>query len=131
MVQLSILSGPTADGVQAVRRFPFRIGRASGNDLSLNAAGVWDHHLVLNLERGEGFTLQTVEPAFMAVNDQRQSSARLHNGDIISFGSAKLQFWLADPVQHGLRAHEILFWTLLVALTLGQLGLIYLLFGLG
>ena len=131
MVQLSILSGPTAGGVQAVRRFPFRIGRAPGNDLCFDASGVWDQHLVLDLERGEGFTLQTVDQAFVAVNDHQQSSARLHNGDVISFGSAKIQFWLSDPVQRGLRVRELFFWALLAALTLGQLALIYLLVGLG
>lgn len=131
MVQLSILSGPTAGSVQAVRRFPFHIGRAPGNDLCLDVSGVWDHHLVLDLERREGFTLQTVDQAFAAINDHQLSSARLHNGDIISFGSAKVRFWLSDPVQRGLSAREIFFWVLLAALTLGQLALVYLLLGLG
>jgi hypothetical protein len=131
MVQLSILSGPTAGSVQAVRRFPFRIGRAPGNELRFDGSGVWDSHLVLDLQRGEGFTLQAVDQAFVAINDHQQSSAILRNGDIISFGSAKVQFWLSDPVQRGLLGREMFFWVLLVALTLSQLAVVCFLLGLG
>jgi len=131
MVQFSILSGSMAGSVQAVRRFPFRIGRAPANDLCLDVSGVWDRHLVLEFERGEGFTLKAIDQAFVTVNDHQQASARLRNGDVISFGSAKIQFWLSDPVQRGLRVREVFFWVLLAALTLGQLALIYFLVELG
>ena len=65
---------------------------------------------MLELQKNEGFTLQTLEDGFAAVNDQPQTSARLRNGDIISFGSAKIQFWLAAPRQRGLRAREGFVW---------------------
>lgn len=124
MVQLRILSGKMAGDVQVVRRFPFHIGRAADNDLCLDAAGIWDHHFMLELKKNEGFTLQTLETAFAAVNDQPQTSTRLCNGDIISFGSAKIQFWLAAPRQRGLRAREGFVWLLLVAITAFQFVLI-------
>jgi hypothetical protein len=125
MVQLRILSGPKAGGLQAVRRFPFHVGRAADNDLCLDAAGIWDYHFMLDLRKGEGFTLQTFDAAFAAVNDQPQTSARLRNGDIISFGSAKVQFWLSAPRQQGLRLREWFVWTLLLVVTLGQVALLY------
>ncbi len=125
MVQLRILSGPKAGGLQAVCRFPFHIGRAEDNDLSLDAAGIWDYHFMLDLRRSEGFVLQTFDQAFAAVNDQPQTSARLHNGDVISFGSVKVQFWLAAPVQRGLRLRELFIWTLIILVTLSQFALIY------
>jgi hypothetical protein len=131
MVQLHILSGPKAGGFQAVRRFPFHVGRAADNDLSVDAAGVWDYHLVLDLQKHEGFTLQTIEQAFATVNDQPQTSVLLRNGDIISFGSSKIQFWLAAPGQRGLRPRELFVWSLIILVTLGQLALIYWLLGLG
>lgn len=131
MVQLRILSGAKAGGFQAVRRFPFHVGRAADNDLCLDATGVWDHHFVLDLRRNEGFTLQTSDQAFTAINDQPQASARLRNGDIISFGSAKVQFWLAGPAQRGLRIRELFVWALLILVTLGQFTLLYFLLGLG
>ena len=125
MVQLRILSGPKAGGFQAVRHFPFHVGRAADNDLRLDTAGIWDHHFTLDLRQNEGFTLQTLGQALAAVNDQPQTSARLRNGDVISFGSAKVQFWLSDPIQRGLHLRELFVWALLILVTAGQIALIY------
>jgi len=130
MVLLHILSGPKADGLQAVRRFPFHVGRAPDNDLCLEAAGVWEHHFRLELQPKEGFTFQTCDEALAAVNDQSKTTARLRNGDVISFGAAKIQFWLSAPVQRGLRFREHQVWALLILITLGQVAIIYYLLGL-
>jgi hypothetical protein len=131
MVQLRFLSGPQAGGFQAVRHFPFHVGRASDNDLCLDAAGIWDYHFMLNFERNEGFTLRTFDQAYAAVNGECQASTRLRNGDIISFGSAKVQFWLAAPRQRGLRLREWSVWALIILITLGQILLTGWLLGLG
>ena len=125
MVQLRILSGPKAGGWQAVRRFPFHVGRAPDNDLCLDAAGIWDYHFMLELQPNEGFSFKTFDQAFAAVNDSPRSSGRLRNGDVISFGAAKLQFWLSAPSQRGLRLRERAVWLLLLLVTLGQFALIY------
>jgi len=125
MIQLRILSGHTAGDPQVIRRFPFRIGRAPENDLRLEAPGVWDHHLTLEFEKSEGFVLKTAPEAFAAINEQPLGSARLRNGDIISFGSAKIQFWLAAPRQRGLHLRELSVWLLLLAVTAFQFVLIY------
>lgn len=130
MVQLRILSGAKAGGFQAVRHFPFNVGRATDNDLCFDAAGVWDHHFILNLQKKEGFTLQVCEQTFVAINDHPQSTARLRNGDVISFGSAKVQFWLSDPKQRGLWAREMFVWVLIACVTIAQIALIYFLLGL-
>lgn len=124
MVLLRFLTGPKADDSQAVRRFPFHVGRAPDNDLCLDAAGIWDYHFMLELRPHEGFTFQTFNEAFAAINDQPKTSARLRNGDVISFGSAKIQFWLSAPAQRGLRLRERLVWTLILLVTLGQFALI-------
>jgi len=131
MVQLRILSGPQAGGFQAVRRFPFHVGRAADNDLRIDAAGIWDYHFMLDFRQNEGFTLKTFDEAFATVNDQPQTSAQLRNGDVISFGAAKIQFWLAAPRQRGLRLRELFVWLLLILVTVGQGVLIYYLLGLG
>jgi pSer/pThr/pTyr-binding forkhead associated (FHA) protein len=124
MVQLCILSGQMAGDNLVVRHFPFTIGRAAENDFSVPAEGVWEQHLVLDFQKGEGFVLQTVGEAFAAVNEHPQTSARLRNGDIISFGSEKIQFWLAPVVQRGLRAREFCVWLLLATVTAFQIALI-------
>jgi pSer/pThr/pTyr-binding forkhead associated (FHA) protein len=125
MIQLKILSGSTADAIQIVRRFPFRIGRAPDNDLRLEAPGVWDHHLTLEFQKSEGFILRTAPEAFAAINEEQKQSARLRNSDLISFGSAKIQFWLAAPRQRGLHLRELFVWLLLLAVTAFQFVLIY------
>ena len=125
MIQLRILSGHMAGDTLVVRRFPFRIGRTAENDLQLEVPGVWDRHFTLEFQKAEGFRLQTAPDAFVAVNEERQQSARLRNGDIISFGSAKIQFWLAAPLQRGLRLREFSVWFLIAAITALQFFLIY------
>jgi hypothetical protein len=49
----------------------------------------------------------------------------LRNGDSIDIGSLKLQFWLSDTRQFGLRFREGLTWAALGFISLGQVGLIY------
>ena len=108
-----------------VRHFPFSIGRAAGNDYCLDDDGVWNQHLTVNFQSGEGFTLQTVSTALAAINEQPQTSARLRNGDIISFGAAKIQFWLAPVEQKSQRLREICLWLLLAAVTISQIALLH------
>jgi pSer/pThr/pTyr-binding forkhead associated (FHA) protein len=113
MVQLRVLSGKMAGENILVRHFPFRIGRAAHNELCLGDDGVWDDHLTLDFVPGEGFTLAAAPRALAAVNDQPQTQARLNNGDMISFGSAKVQFWLAPAQLRRLTAREVSVWVLL------------------
>jgi hypothetical protein len=125
MIQLNILSGKKA-GTQAVaRRFPFCIGRASENDLQLQDEGIWDQHLVLVFQRQEGFTLATSADALATINGEPVQEKILRNGDIITAGSVKLQFWLAAAHQRGLRLRESFVWALLVVVTLAQFVLLY------
>jgi pSer/pThr/pTyr-binding forkhead associated (FHA) protein len=125
MVQLRVLSGKMAGEIQIVRHFPFRIGRAAKNHLRLDEAGIWDEHLTLTFQRKAGFSLETAPEAFAAVNDQPQKSVRLRHGDIISFGSTKLQFWLAPAPLRGLRLREGFVWATIMLITALQIVLIY------
>jgi len=125
MIELHILAGKKAGGQSVVRRFPFRIGRAGGNDLQLNDDGTWDQHLTLEFHRREGFKLTAAQNALVMVNHQPVQTTLLRNGDIITLGSAKLQFWLAAARQRGLWLRERLVWALLVIVLLGQFALIY------
>ena len=130
MVELHILAGKQAGSQSAVRRFPFRIGRAGGNDLQLTDDGAWDRHLTLEFHRREGFRLVTAPNALVMVNSKPAESALLRNGDLITIGSVKLQFWLAAARQRGLRSREGFVWALLLAVLLGQFALIYRLLGM-
>ena len=121
MIQLCILSGKTAGEIIFVRHFPFHIGRTPANDLCLEDDGVWDNHIAIGFERSEGFMLEAAPDAFTVVNDQPQQNTRLRNGDVISFGSAKIQFWLAPARLRGLRLREAFVWLLLAGATIAQI----------
>ena len=125
MVQFNILSGKKAGAQPAARHFPFRIGRAPGNELQLDDDGVWDQHLTLEFDRPTGFKLSTAPNALAAVNGEAIQSAVLRSGDIITVGSAKFQFWLAAARQRSLFLREAFVWALLVAITAAQFALIY------
>ncbi|MGB7768296.1 MAG: FHA domain-containing protein [Verrucomicrobiia bacterium] len=125
MIELHILAGKKAGSQSVVRRFPFRIGRAGENDLQLNDDGAWDQHLTLEFHRREGFALTAARDALVMVNNQPVQRALLHNGDVITLGSAKLQFWLAAARQRGLWLRERFVWALLLAVVLCEFVLIY------
>jgi pSer/pThr/pTyr-binding forkhead associated (FHA) protein len=124
MIQLNVLSGKKAGNRTVVRRFPFRVGRAVDNDLQLDDDGVWDEHLTLGFQSG-GFNLAVAPSALIAVNGGPFQNQSLRNGDIITIGSAKLQFWLAAARQRGLRFRELFVWALIAAVTAAQFALIY------
>ena len=124
MVQLNVLSGKQAGSQTVVRRFPFRIGRAAGSDLQLDDGGVWDQHLALEFQSG-GFNLAVAPDALVAINGESFQNKILRNGDIITIGSAKLQFWLAAARQRSLRFRELFVWALIVAVTAAQFVLLY------
>ena len=125
MVQFNILSGKKAGAQSVARRFPFRIGRAAENELQLEDDGVWDRHLTLEFQKQEGFKLTTSANALATVNGESVQDAILRNGDTITIGSAKLQFWLAAARQRGLHGRELFVWALIVAVTAAQIALVY------
>jgi pSer/pThr/pTyr-binding forkhead associated (FHA) protein len=124
MIQLNVLSGKKAGSRMVVRRFPFRFGRAADNDLRLDDDGVWEQHLALEFQSG-GFNLAVAPGALVAVNGEPFQNQTLRNGDTITIGSAKLQFWLAAARQRSLRLRELFIWTLIAAVTAAQFVLIY------
>jgi len=126
MIQLRILSGKTAGSQTVVRHFPFRIGRADRNDLRLDDAGIWDAHLTLELQRdNKRFTVTVAPDAVATINNQPVQTAPLRNGDVISFGSVKIQFWLDAVKQQDLRFREWFVWMLIAAASISQVILIY------
>jgi len=125
ILQLSILSGKKAGATWVARRFPVRIGRAPSNDLQFDEEGVWNEHLTLEFDPAEGFLLQAHSHALVSVNGELVGRSFLRNGDVLELGALKLQFWLAETPQRGLRLREGLTWAGIVAVCLGQVVLIY------
>jgi len=125
MLELKILSGKKAGTRWVARRFPVRIGRSSTADLQLEENGVWDQHLHLDFCPAEGFVLSAQPNALATVNGQPVQRTILRSGDAIEIGSLKMQFWLGEARQRGLRLREWLTWAAIAAIALGQIGLIY------
>jgi hypothetical protein len=125
MIQLNILSGKQAGTQVVTRRFPFRIGRAAENELKLEDDGVWDRHLTLEFQPQSGFNLTTAANALATVNGESAQNRILRNGDTITAGLVKIQFWLAAARQGSLAARESFVWGLMGGVTAGQMALIY------
>lgn len=125
VVLFQILNGSKAGASEVARRFPFRIGRASGSHLCLEDAGVWDEHLVIQLRPDRGVEMVVKEPALATVNGEPVKSVVLHSGDIIGLGSLQLRFSLSPSRQRSLSAREFLTWLALALLCAGQAALIY------
>lgn len=125
MVQLRILSGKKAGTQWSARRFPVRIGRSAANDLQLEEDGIWDEHFDLIFDRAEGFVLTACPDALVTVNREPVQTARLRNGDSIEVGAVRMRFWLGETRQLGLRLREWFVWTLIVAVSAGEIAIIY------
>lgn len=126
MIQFKVLSGKMAGSTTVARRFPFRVGRASGSDLRLEEPGVWDDHFHVEFEPGNGYLACPQRDALMTVNGEAApEKRRLRNGDSIEIGGARLQFWLSETRQSAMRLREILVWLGIGLMTLAQVYLIY------
>ena len=125
MVQLKILSGKKAGATWVARRFPVRVGRSPASDLQLEEPGVWDEHFRISLNSAAGFVLETQPDALISANGQPVQRIALHNGDTLEIGALKMQFWLAEARQRGLRGSEWLVWATIAAVSLGQVALVY------
>jgi pSer/pThr/pTyr-binding forkhead associated (FHA) protein len=125
VVQFLVLSGKSAGTTWVARRFPVRIGRAASSDLRLEDPGVWNEHLVLELNSTKRFSLTVFPDAITSVNGKPATQVILRNGDTIELGHAKLQFWLDQARQKGLRFGEVFTWLVFVAVTVAEILLVY------
>ncbi len=126
MVALQVLSGSQVGTKFCGSRFPIRVGRSEGLDLSLSEPGVWPCHFQIAW-LPEGLILEAQPDALVSVNDATVKRSVLRNGDIITIGFLKIRFTLSSVRQPSMAAREWLTWIALGALCLGQVVLVYLL----
>jgi hypothetical protein len=125
VIQLQILSGKQAGHDIVVRRFPFGLGREAAAGLPLDEDGVWERHLQISFQRGQGFLFTARGEAPAIINGERMENGMLRNGDLIELGAVKIRFWLARSSQKTMRVREVLTWSALILLFATQVALIY------
>jgi hypothetical protein len=120
MIQLHVLSGASAGQRHELNQFPVSVGRNATCSVPLSDPGVFDKHFEIQFSP-EGYNLQASPHAVVTVNDARAETALLRNGDIISAGYPKLQFWLGAMTQRGLRLRESIAWFLVFGVSVAQI----------
>lgn len=125
MVQLKILSGKKAGTVWLARHFPVRVGRDPSCDLQLEEPGVWNEHFQIGLNSSVGFVIETQPDALVTANGRPVQRGVLRNGDTLEIGALKLQFWVSEARQRGLRCAEWFVWAVILAVSLGEIALAY------
>lgn len=101
------------------------MGRAPSNDLHLDEDGVWSEHAIVEFDPLEGFLVHACSQAILSINGNLIHQSPIRNGDVLEMGALRLQFWLAETIQRGLRIQEGLVWAGIAAICLGQIALIY------
>ena len=126
LAQLTTLSGSRKQHNLESEHFPVLVGRDAKCGVRLTAKGVWKRHVIIDLGNEGGFVLRPEKNASTLINNEPlKSPRRLRNGDIITVGSVKLQFWLGRPRQRSMEGRELIFWVLLEAMLLAQVWLIW------
>lgn len=125
MLRLRIISPP--GGEHVVPRLPCVVGRAAPADVRLELPGIWNEHFRIEQNEAAGFTLAVVPPAALSLNGRSHQAGRLRNGDIIGAGGVEIEFGFTHPQPKNLALRESLVWLLLAAITLGEVGWLYVL----
>ena len=121
MVRLRILSGRLAGAERQVSDFPYTIGRSKSDALRIEDAGVWDRHLTLSYEPGEGYSIRRNPKATALLNREPLDDGRLKPGDELEIGAVRIQFRLSDLDQRDLRARERFTWGIVALVAAAQI----------
>ena len=95
-----------APTLYAVHKPVTTIGRALGNDVSLKADGVAEHHAQIVFD-GRDFILEEIDRvAEIAINQKRKRRARLVHGDRLLIGAAELGFSMFAELTKRTRSND-------------------------
>jgi hypothetical protein len=99
----------------AVDTVPYVIGRAAEANLRVEAPGVWDRHLVLELDATEGLVAIPSPEALTTFEGQTIQRHRVRMGDVLGLGSVTIQFLLTPVVRRRTGLWEVAVWLLFAA----------------
>jgi pSer/pThr/pTyr-binding forkhead associated (FHA) protein len=123
MLELTTLSRSTADQKVLVRRFPFTIGRNAEADFRIKSDGVWDRHLVIDLNDSKQVVVRSAAESFVVINGERKNEARLSPGDTLQVGSSTFRVGWTELRQMDGRLREYATFALILLITALQLWL--------
>lgn len=126
MIQLTVLDGKQNGTAWVARQLPVTVGRGVHDSFRLEDHGVWDRHLEFRLATARRVELLVRPEAPTAIEGVSVSGTTpLANGDVIQLGAVRLRFGLSPTRQRSQRLRELLTWTCLALLSLGQIALVY------
>ena len=118
MIELRWLNQRGTGRIFRLESAPILLGRRLGLDVVVAEPGVWDVHGKIEQDSDGWFTVAPQGAATLSVNDQPVLQHRLRQGDVLTLGSAKLQFSVGAAPQKSLRFHEGSAWFQIVAVIL-------------
>lgn len=127
MVRLTVTEGKEAGRVVHVDSFPCRLGRSKDATLFLSDPGVWAHHAAIHLSDEDGLRIEARPEVGVMVNGETTQSRVLQNGDLLTVGTARLQFSFEPPRQRDFRLYGWGIAVGLVLLVIFEVGLIFVL----
>lgn len=108
-----------------IRRFPFLIGRGPEASLRLEVPGVWDRHLVLDLDSDQRLIAQAQDQALSTVNGERIADRQLRQGDQLGMGGVTCELVLSVAERRSLRLPELVLWSVVISITGVELFLLW------
>lgn len=114
-------------GIDAVEldRFPFVIGRSPEASLRLEAPGVWDRHLVFDLDPARGVFAEPGTGASATVGGLPFEHRWVRNGDEFTLGGIRAQVLLSPVRRVSLVQWEIALWGVFAAVAFFQVLMVW------
>jgi predicted component of type VI protein secretion system len=124
MIRLEVSASGRSAGSRHVDSFPCVVGRAAGCDLRLDAAGVWERHVEIDLRGDQGFQLRALSGGSVILNGEQIEFGRVRNGDRIDLGGLALRFWLTPVRARSNRVGDVIFWGICTAVGAAMIAMI-------
>lgn len=110
MLQLRVTVPPGGPAVAELHRFPAHVGRDTDCDARVEGAGVWGHHLRIDLDPKVGFSVGVCQGAVARLNGEPLTRARLRPGDQLDLGAARIEVGLSPARRRSFALGEATFW---------------------
>jgi predicted component of type VI protein secretion system len=117
MLQLTLVEESMAGTEMVARHFPFRLGRSSGMDWTIERPGVWEEHAELRVD-GAVVQVAAIGAAAVRVNGRTiPGPTPLRSGDLLELGSVKVRVALVAATQKKIPRQKLVLAGLILTIT--------------